>query len=72
MLDPRFVIFGAAISLIGCGIYAVGTLWGRVKSNRVSWVWWAFAPLIAFAAELASGVGWQSLTWPTAWLPCPR
>lgn len=62
MLDPRVVILGAAISLIGCGIYAAGTLSGRVKPNRVSWVLWAFAPLIAFAAELASGVGWQSLT----------
>jgi hypothetical protein len=62
MLDPRVVIFGAAISLIGCGIYAAGALCGRVRPNRVSWVLWAFAPLIAFAAELASGVGWQSLT----------
>ena len=62
MLDPRVVIFGAAISLIGTGIYAVGTLCGRVKPNRMSWVLWAFAPLIAFAAEMASGVGWPSLT----------
>ena len=62
MLDPHVVIFGAAISLIGTGIYAVGTLCGRVKPNRMSWVLWAFAPLIAFAAEMASGVGWPSLT----------
>ena len=62
MLDPRFVILGAAISLIGIGVYAVGTLRGRVKPNRVSWILWALAPLIAFAAELTSGVGWQSLT----------
>ena len=62
MLDPRFVILGAAINLIGIGIYAVDTLRGRVKPNRVSWGLWALAPLIAFAAELASGVGWQSLT----------
>ena len=62
MLDPRFVIFGAAISLIGIGVYAADTLRGRVQPNRVSWVLWALAPLIAFAAELAGGVGWQSLT----------
>jgi len=62
MLDPRFVIFGAAISLIGIGVYAIDTLRGRVKPNRVSWVLWAVAPLIAFASELASGVGWQALT----------
>ena len=62
MLDPHFVIFGAAISLIGIGVYAIDTLRGRVKPNRVSWTLWALAPLIAFAAERAGGVGWQSLT----------
>jgi len=30
---------------------------GRVKPNRVSWLMWAVAPIIGFAAEVSSGAG---------------
>ena len=70
MLDPRFVLLGFAISLIGGASYAIDTFKGRAKPNRVSWLLWAVAPLIAFAAELSGGVGWQALmTFAVGFIP---
>jgi len=61
MLDPHFVIIGAVISFIGGSRYAFNTLKGKTKPNRVTWLLWTVAPLVAFAAELDKGVGLQSL-----------
>jgi hypothetical protein len=61
MLDSRFVLLGAAINLLGSSRYVIDTLRGKAKPNRVSWILWALAPLIAFAAEIHQGVGLQSL-----------
>ena len=61
MLDERFVILGALLSICGALTYLIDTLKGKVKPNRVSWFMWALSPLIAFAAEIKQGVGIQSL-----------
>lgn len=61
MIDPHFAILGAIVSLIGSGSYARGTLRGRTQPNRVSWLMWTIAPLIAFAAEIVQHVGLESL-----------
>lgn len=61
MLDPKFVILGALLNLVGSTTYVWETLKGRTKPNRVTWFLWALAPLIAFAAELGEGVGIQAL-----------
>jgi hypothetical protein len=61
MLNPNFAILGALISLVGCGSYALDTLRGSTKPNRVGWMLWATAPLVAFAAEFSQGVGIQSI-----------
>lgn len=60
MLNPDFAVVGAAIELIGCAGYALDTLKGKTKPNRVGWGLWAIAPSIAFAAELTQGVKLQS------------
>jgi len=60
MLDPRFAILGALIGFIGTATYAFATLRGRTKPNRVTWVLWALAPLIAFAAQIGEGVTYQA------------
>lgn len=61
MLDSRFVWLGALLNLFGSSGYAIDTIKGKTKPNRVTWFLWALAPLIAFAAELGQDVGIQSL-----------
>ena len=61
MIDPRFVFLGMAFSLAGSVSYCRATLFGRVRPNRVTWLLWAVAPLVAFAAELSEGVGLPSV-----------
>src|ERR1700760_635417 len=57
MIDPRFAIVGALIIIAGNAAYARDTVRGNTQPNRVTWMLWAFAPLIAFAAEVSQGVG---------------
>jgi hypothetical protein len=61
MINKNFVILGAILSLIGGISYLLDTIRGKTKPNRVSWLLWALAPMIAFSAELKQGVGLQSL-----------
>jgi hypothetical protein len=70
MINQNFVILGAIIAAIGTVGYLIDTLKGRVKPNRVSFLLWSLAPLIAFAAEIQQGVGIQSLlTFVVGFLP---
>jgi hypothetical protein len=57
MIDERFTILGSVIALIGGLSYLIDTVKGRVKPNRVSFLLWSLAPLIAFAAQIKEGVG---------------
>jgi hypothetical protein len=57
MLDYRFALLGAALSLIGNGAYAVQTARGLVRPNRVSWFLWGAIPLIAYFTQRDQGVG---------------
>lgn len=61
MLNENFVILGFAIGSLGAIKYLVETIQGSVKPNKVTYLLWAIAPLIAFAAEIKQGVGIQSL-----------
>jgi hypothetical protein len=62
VLDERWVLLGAALSLVGMVQYLRGMFRGEgeVQPNRVTWACWALAPLVAFAAELDEGVGLRS------------
>ncbi|MCD5422893.1 hypothetical protein LRS71_25675, partial [Rhodococcus pyridinivorans] len=57
MIDPSFVLLGAAFSLVGTLVYAAFTVRGAVRPNRVSWFLWGSAAMIAFLAQLDDGVG---------------
>lgn len=61
MIDQNFVIVGALFNLFGSANYALDTINGKTKPNRVTWFLWALAPLIAFTAQLKAGVGLSSL-----------
>jgi hypothetical protein len=61
MIDMHFVVLGAVITLGGGAGYALDTLRGRTQPNRVSWVMWTLAPLVAFAAEIVQHVGLEAL-----------
>ena len=62
MISEKFVLVGAALNLIGTFGYARDTIRGTTRPNRISWVMWTLAPLIAFAAEINKGVGLIALT----------
>jgi uncharacterized membrane protein len=61
MINQNFVIVGAIIATAGSLSYLIDTLKGKVKPNRVSFLLWSIAPLIAFFAEIKQGVGIQAL-----------
>lgn len=70
MLNQNFVIVGTLIGTAGAIAYLVDTIKGNVKPNRVSFLLWAIAPMIAFAAQIKQGVGLESLmTFSTGFLP---
>lgn len=62
MINANFVFVGVIIQFLGGLDYLINTLKGKTKPNKVSWLLWTIAPLIAFAAELKQGVGVQSFT----------
>ncbi len=58
----HYIVFlGALVHLYGTWRYLKDTLLGGTKPNRVSFLFWATAPLIAAAAEFADGVRWAVL-----------
>lgn len=61
MIDVHFVILGAAIGLLGSAFYVRDTVRGLTRPNRVTWLLWGAAPMLAFAVEVRSGVGLRSL-----------
>ena len=70
MLNQNFIFIGTVIGAIGVIAYLVDTVKGKVKPNRVSFLLWSIAPLIAFAAQIKQGVGLESLmTFSTGFLP---
>lgn len=62
MINVHFVYLGAAIGALGGLAYVRDTLRGTTQPNRITWLLWAFAPLLASAVEFHSGVGLRTLT----------
>ncbi|MFA6018182.1 MAG: hypothetical protein WCT28_00650 [Patescibacteria group bacterium] len=55
------VLLGAVVQLVGIAAYLKETLQGKTKPNKVTWLMWSIAPLIAGVAALADGAGWAAL-----------
>lgn len=49
------VILSVIISVSGSFVYIKNTILGKTKPNRVSWFFWALAPLIGTAAAIYAG-----------------
>lgn len=61
MIDERWIYLGFALSFYGGFSYLIDTIKGKARPNRVTWFFWALAPMIALAAELQKGVGLPAL-----------
>lgn len=57
MIDGRFVFVAGFITFIGIALYALSTLKGQTKPNRVTWTLWTIIPLITFFAQINEGAG---------------
>jgi len=53
----NLVFVAVAVQLIGKASYIKQTLKGKTKPNRISWLLWSVAPLIAAFAAVSDGVG---------------
>jgi hypothetical protein len=53
VISENWIYVGAAIGALGTAVYLRDTLRGTTKPNRVTWLLWSVAPL------LAAGVGWD-------------
>lgn len=62
MIDPNFVIIGVIFQSIGGFSYLADTLKGKIQPNKVTWLLWSIAPLVAFFAQIQQGVGIVALT----------
>lgn len=56
MINENFVFIGIVITILGSIPYFLDTIKGKVKPNRVTWLIWSIAPLIAFSAQIEEGV----------------
>ena len=61
MINVNWIYLGTAIGALGTAVYLRDTLRGTTQPNRVTWLLWAVAPLLAAAVELNEGVGLRAL-----------
>jgi hypothetical protein len=70
VISVNWIYLGTAIGALGTAVYLRDTLRGTTKPNRVTWLLWAVAPLLAAAVELNEGVGLRALpTFMIGFLP---
>ncbi len=61
VISTNWIYVGTAVGALGTAVYLRDTLRGTTKPNRVTWLLWAVAPLLAAAVELRDGVGLRAL-----------
>lgn len=63
MINQNWIYLGIVLQSWGGLSYLIGTIKGSVKPNKVSWLLWSIAPLIAFFAMIKQDVGVEA--WAT-------
>lgn len=61
MIDEKWVLLAVLINLIGSATYALSTLRGHTKPNRVTWLLWFIIPMIVLAGQIEQQVRWQAM-----------
>lgn len=61
MMSENFIYVGILINVLGVSSYIFQTLKGRIQPNKVTFLLFSLAPLIAFSSQVSQGVGIQSL-----------
>jgi hypothetical protein len=62
MLMLQYLVFVSALFVLAATFTYIRSMFkGKAKPNRVTWLLWSVAPLIAVAASLSDGVGWPTL-----------
>ena len=61
MINENWIYVGTAIGAAGAAVYLRDTLRGTPQPNRVTWLLWAVAPLLAAAVALNGGAGLRAL-----------
>jgi hypothetical protein len=61
VINENWIFLGTAIGAAGTAVYLRDTLRGTTQPNRVTWLLWAVAPLLASAVEFSNGVGLRAL-----------
>jgi len=55
----EYLVFIAALgSLLAASVYIRSMFKGQTKPNRITWLMWTIAPLVATAASVSNGVSW--------------
>jgi hypothetical protein len=61
VIPSNFIYLGLCFNVLGTGLYLRKALRNEVQPNLVTFVFWALAPMLAFAAQFSKGVGLVSL-----------
>jgi hypothetical protein len=61
VINENWIYLGTAIGAAGAAVYLRDTLRGTTQPNRVTWLLWAIAPLLAAAVAINGGAGLRAL-----------
>jgi hypothetical protein len=61
VIGVNWIYVGTVLGALGTAVYLRDTLRGTTSPNRVTWLLWAVAPLLAAGVELHDGIGLRAL-----------